>query len=92
MNVPRTSVVAFPDHPTTDGDTLALGDPNDFARRGPPVSFRGEPGVVHAEAGMAGLGVAESACIVDFEYSPILDGSANERVFEMEGKSWLGEG
>ena len=88
LNVPWTSIIPFSDDPAADDDALALGDPNDLACSGPPVSFRREPGVADAEAHMAGLGVTEGACVVDFENSAILDGSADERMFEMEWESW----
>ena len=89
LNVPWTSIIAFVNNPTTNDDSLALCYPNNLSCSSPPVPFRREPraGVADSEAGMAGFRVTESACIVDFEHSAILDGRADERMFEMEWES-----
>ena len=88
LNVPRASIIAFSNNSATNDNSLSFRDTNNLSRSSPPIPFRREPGVAHSEAGMARLRVTESTRIVDFENSAILNGCADECMFEMEWESW----
>lgn len=92
LNVLWTSIVAFSNDAATDDNPFSFCGANDLSRSGPPVPFCRESGVAHSEARMARFRVTESTRIVDFENSAILDGCADECMFEMKWESWQGEG
>lgn len=92
LNVFWTSVIGLSDDPTADDDPLSLGNTHHLAGRGPPMAFGRQPGVVHPETRMAGLGVPQRTGIVEFEHGAVLEGGADERVFEVEWEAGLGEG
>jgi len=92
LDIPRASVIALSDDPTTDDDSFSFCDADDLSGSSPPISFGGESGVGHAKTGMARFGVSQSARVVDFKGSAILDGRADKRVFKMEWESGQGKG